>query len=295
MLSLGGGVDISARSEPRLRMRSGLAISVFVHATILTLGLFFAGVNPFDSLPAEAITVDIVSPNEVEGFGEPGAPASAPEAAPSFEPSMPAPRAAAPPPSPRPQPAPQATPQATQRPNQRTTRQALAPPQAVPTPPQAVPTPPPFVPQMQPPPETPPPAEPREPTPADMFGMPLTMPDGKLGGGFDAPAIDTAKIERDDIAAFRNHLKSCSTLPAGINPADKGKIVLRIHLKPNGTLAAPPEPIEIGGASSIGPALFASAIAALRKCQPYNMLPADRYKEWKIIDLSFTAQNFTAE
>src|SRR6202011_1500500 len=49
MLSTGGGVDISARNEPRLRMRSGLAISVIVHATILTLGLFFAGVSPFDS------------------------------------------------------------------------------------------------------------------------------------------------------------------------------------------------------------------------------------------------------
>ena len=31
-----------------------------------------------------------------------------------------------------------------------------------------------------------------------------------------------------------------------------------------------------------------SAINALRACQPYTMLPADRYGEWKALDLIFT-------
>jgi hypothetical protein len=34
--------------------------------------------------------------------------------------------------------------------------------------------------------------------------------------------------------------------------------------------------------------LMQSAIRALRKCQPYNMLPPDKYKDWKTLDLSFT-------
>jgi hypothetical protein len=35
-----------------------------------------------------------------------------------------------------------------------------------------------------------------------------------------------------------------------------------------------------------------SAIAAITACQPYTMLPADKYQEWKVLDLDFTPQNF---
>jgi hypothetical protein len=37
-----------------------------------------------------------------------------------------------------------------------------------------------------------------------------------------------------------------------------------------------------------GPLLMQGAIKALEACQPYAMLPADRYGEWKVLDLSFT-------
>ena len=36
-----------------------------------------------------------------------------------------------------------------------------------------------------------------------------------------------------------------------------------------------------------------SAINALTKCQPYTMLPADKYKQWKTLDLVFYPLNFT--
>jgi hypothetical protein len=35
-----------------------------------------------------------------------------------------------------------------------------------------------------------------------------------------------------------------------------------------------------------------SAMEALEKCQPYAMLPANRYQEWKVLDLSFTPRDF---
>jgi hypothetical protein len=35
-----------------------------------------------------------------------------------------------------------------------------------------------------------------------------------------------------------------------------------------------------------------SAISALQSCQPYAMLPADQYNEWKVLDLSFTPLDF---
>jgi hypothetical protein len=57
-------------------------------------------------------------------------------------------------------------------------------------------------------------------------------------------------------------------------------------------LASPPQllrPI----ASPKERALMEGAIEALQKCQPYTMLPADRYKDWKSIDLTFFPMNFS--
>jgi hypothetical protein len=261
---------LSEKIEPKLFRGSGFAISCIGHMAILALGLIFAGVSPFDPAPVEAITVDIVSPNEVAGIGEPGAAATAP----SFEPVAPTSRAQPPPPS---------QPQATPPPDPRPARQAADPSGAAASS---------LMPWLQPPPEPPPPAEPHEPSAADMFGLPLTMPDGSLGGSFDAPATDRANIANENIAAFHNHLKTCSRLPAGVNKTDNFKVVLRIRLGPDGTLATPPEPIWVEEQSRGGGALYQSAVAALRKCQPYNMLPPDKYSEWKVFDLSFTPQNF---
>src|SRR5262249_38996137 len=119
-----------AQKQPKLFIGSGFAISCIGHMAILTLGLIFVGANPFDSAPTAAITVDIVSPDEVEtGAGTAGAaPAGAPETAPSFEP-----------PAPQPQPALQSAPQATPPSDSLATRQALAPTQAMPSPPSSMP------------------------------------------------------------------------------------------------------------------------------------------------------------
>jgi hypothetical protein len=35
-----------------------------------------------------------------------------------------------------------------------------------------------------------------------------------------------------------------------------------------------------------------AAKQALEACQPYAMLPADKYDEWKVLDLDFTPQDF---
>jgi hypothetical protein len=64
---------------------------------------------------------------------------------------------------------------------------------------------------------------------------------------------------------------------------------LRIFLKPDGTLAAPPQPIRIEGLlRGGGRELYLSIVAALRECQPYNMLPPNKYDEWKAFEISFT-------
>jgi hypothetical protein len=63
-------------------------------------------------------------------------------------------------------------------------------------------------------------------------------------------------------------------------------------MTPEGKLAASPILIE-ASASAKGPALMQGAVTALQACQPYAMLPVDRYGEWKVLDLSFTPQDFS--
>ena len=122
--------------------------------------------------------------------------------------------------------------------------------------------------------------------------LPVEPPKGKPGDDFDAPASKTADIESSLIAEFRRHLKACSKLPESIAPSDKLRITLRVLMTPDGKLAADPILIE-ASASAKGPALMQGAVAALEACQPYAMLPVDRYGEWKVLELSFTPQDFS--
>ena len=46
---------------------SGVVISALGHVVVLGVGLIFAGANPFDNAPVEAIAVDIVSADEIDG------------------------------------------------------------------------------------------------------------------------------------------------------------------------------------------------------------------------------------
>ena len=251
--------------------------------------LIFAEVHPFGSVTAEPIAVDIVSPAEVPNKPEP-LPEPKAEPSDSFDLSS----KSAPPSSPAPAAAQNAVarPQkqaalSTPRPDRQQIQQASAQPQPPST--------------SQPPPTSPSPAFiPPEPDLSVkyqvMLGLPPDMPQGipqdKPGDGFDAPASKTADIASSLVSEFRRRLKTCSKLPGSVAPSDKLTIKLRVFMTLEGKLAAEPVLIE-ASASEKGPALMQSAISALEACQPYQMLPADRYGEWKVLDLSFTPQDFS--
>ncbi len=132
-----------------------------------------------------------------------------------------------------------------------------------------------------------------------MLGLPPDMsPDlpparsgDRAGEPFDGPASAQADIASSLVAEFRRHLRTCLKLPPSIAPSDKLKIKLRVFMTLEARLAADPVLIE-ASASPKGPALMQGAISALQGCQPYAMLPADRYGEWKVLDLSFTPLDF---
>lgn len=273
--------------EPRLLVRLGVAASVIGHMAVLTLGLLFADAHPFESVPSEAISVDIVAPDEAKALPKPADPPQ-PVQPPKPDPidfSQMLPQQ----PAQQPQQQPQTAAAAASRPNpppgaqQTASLRQNAKPQGAGG---AQPTPSPQAPSQPPPaPQAP------EPDITVKYGVMLGLPSGNDYGGVDASAFDVAKIKTDDIAAFRRHLKTCSSLPASVAPTDKIRIVLRVLLSRDGRLAAEPALIE-ASASAKGPLLMQKAMGALQACQPYAMLPADKYNEWKVLDLSFTPQDF---
>ena len=132
-----------------------------------------------------------------------------------------------------------------------------------------------------------------------MLGLPPELPPPAASAGkgsdsdFDATASTVTDISSSVITEFRRHLKTCSKLPASVASSDNLMVKLRVLMTPDGRLAADP---LVGGGSANPKALdlLRSAIDALKACQPYAMLPADRYGEWKVLDLNFTPRDFSS-
>ncbi|WP_334419182.1 MULTISPECIES: hypothetical protein [unclassified Bradyrhizobium] len=258
--------------------------------SLLTLFLLFSEVHPFGTVTAEQVPVEIVTPQEIPEQPKPAEQQAAetrPEPAPTPQPDfslLETPAAASPhPPSGQLQPPPQK-------------QAALAAPR--PAPPQPVAQPPsqPAAPAYTPP----------EPDISIKYHVLLGLPPdlslqpqapaqarNKDDDKFDGPATEAADISSTLIAEFRRHLKTCSKLPASLSGTDDVKVKLRVLMTPDGRLAAEPILIE-ASASMKGPLLMQGAIRALSACQPYVMLPVDRYGEWKVLDLSFTPQDLTS-
>jgi outer membrane biosynthesis protein TonB len=290
-------------------IRSGIAASAIGHLSVLAMVLILAEVHPFSSVTAEPITVDIVSPSEAPPPPKIEETPPTPKVPDSFDLSEKSAPAAQPPPQAAAEPAQAAAEpaQAAASPAQPAvppeqaaaqSKQPAAPP-AQPAQSQTAPSPSPSPSQqaMVPsPPSLPSPSAvpaviPQEPDVSIKYHVLLGLPNDHVGG-FDAPAYKTADVDDSHIAAFRRHLKTCSILPKSVAPSDGIKIMLRINMTPDGRLASEPILVE-ASASAKGPALMQSAIHALQACQPYAMLPADRYGEWKVLDVSFTPQDFT--
>lgn len=286
-----------------------MVASVFVPLMLLALIFLYSEVHQFDPVAADTVPVEIVTPQEVakaEIKPEPDpvpSPSPTPELQlPSFDKPVdaakPEPSAQAPqkqqsaaqkqltPPAPKPSPAP--PPAAAEQPS------APPAPQTPPMPQQQAAASPPAYAQPEPdlsvkynvmlglPPDisVKPPA-----------GAPSAPGPGK--DSFDAAATEQADVGSSVVAEFRRHLKTCMKLPATLSTGDDVRIKLRVFMKPDGKLAASPLLIE-ATASEKGPLLLKSATDALQTCQPYAMLPRERYGEWKVLDLDFTPRDFSS-
>jgi outer membrane biosynthesis protein TonB len=282
----------SGTMDLRRIIPTDVTASAIAHLSLLALLLLFSDVHPFGSVTAEPMEVNIVAPQDIPEAPEPEKkpePVPTPTPLPDFtlldKPATPT----------APQPAAKSQPSGRQQ-----KQAALAPP---PSAPQAAAA------QPQPPAAQPAPAY-KQPEPdvtlkyQVLLGLPPDLSPAlpptppaspqardRAGDNFDAPATQTADVASSVTAAFRRHLRTCSKLPAGLAGADDVRVKLRVLMTQDGKLAADPILIE-ASASMKGPLLMQGAISALQACQPYAMLPADRYGEWKVLDLSFTPQDF---
>jgi hypothetical protein len=296
-------------------IRTDIAASAVVHLTLVALIVLISEVHPFHAPPSDTVAVDIVTPEELkkeeERAPEP-VPTPTPTPTPDFrlpeftvndkldETTPPATKAPPEKQAAQQQPAPRPSPQPSPPPRE---RDANAQPQPTPQPqpPQAQP-----VPQPQPAPQQAPSYTPPEPDVTVKYGVMLGLPDvspplssdavkdapkDNVGGARDTVA---AKLSSEVVAELYRHLRSCAKLPAEVSRSDKVHIKLRTFMTTDGRLAAEPALIEASASPSKGLAMMQSAKSALLACQPYTMLPADKYQEWKVLDLTFTPKDFGA-
>lgn len=275
-------------------VRPETAASAIAHLSIVALVFVYAQGRPLGGMPSQSVTIDIVTPDEIEHKAEPALPkppqwptdlnaSTKPAETPALPPATLAAdparqaaqsnrkNAAARPPVPSPQSQPQAqAPQPVSAP-------AAAPPSSAYLPP--------------------------EPDVTVKYRVPLGLPEalppsvlsadtGDKKSDPDNAAVRT-DVNADMIAAFRARIRQCAKLPSSLSPSDDLMIKLRILMRPDGRLAAAPM-VKEGTAALKAVDLKDGAVAALAACQPYTMLPPEKYNEWKVIDVTFTPRDFSS-
>ena len=303
--------------ELRSIIRTDVAASAIAHLTLVALIILISEVRPFHAAAPETVAVDIVTPEQVkqeEAKAEEKAKEEAKDQPPEPDLKLPkldvtekdnaetTPKPAAKQQAPSPQPSPEPQPPAQQPPQQQPAQKPRnAQPQL-----QSQPTPQPA--QMMPQPAQQPPSQAAAPPAYQapqpdvtvkygvMLGLPPELPmelpkEAPKEDGGDAKDSIAAKLPPEIIAELRRHLRSCAKLPAGLSPTDNIHIKLRTVFATDGTLAREPILME-APPSAKGVALVKSAMSAVQNCQPYKMLPSDKYQEWKVLDLPFSPRDF---
>jgi hypothetical protein len=176
-------------------------------------------------------------------------------------------------------------------------------PEEKPAPP---PEPPPQVAETKPPPAPPVPRQrPRPEPPQPQFNVdsvlalldsrapkaPTPPPEAQVAEapqkGLGAQTASTLDL-RD---ALLSQIRECWNVPVGAPTPEKLIVQVRVFLARDGSLAQPPllEP-QTRAAAASNPYMRTAAEAALRAvnvCEPYKLLPADRYDAWREIVMTF--------
>ena len=277
----------SPAMEVRQFIRPNIALSVIVHLSLVAVVVIYTEVRPFRPAVVDQVPVDIVIADEPDKKPPDPQPTPKPSPSPDFSilarPDSPA--ASSPAASPPQQPAPPKS-QPPAQPQQALQQPSLQPQAAMPS--QAAPAAPAYA---APEPDLTIKYHVMLGLPEDLSPTAASSGDKQGEGGDTGPAAGNLATNLVDL--LRRHLRTCSKLPAALSSSDNVAVKLRVQMTPDGRLASEPVLIE-GSASMKGVELMRGAVAALAACQPYSELPADRYGEWKLLDLSFTPHDFNS-
>jgi colicin import membrane protein len=101
-----------------------------------------------------------------------------------------------------------------------------------------------------------------------------------------APTAIGKQLSMSELDALRARLAQLWNPPAGASNPEELVVQIRIRLKPDGTLAAPPGVISYGQ-SARSVAARDSAVRAVMRGQPFDMLKPEHYEQWKDIEITF--------
>lgn len=278
-----GTDDLSSETGgSRLLTRLGVGSSILIHIAVLGWIVFGTGVRLYNPSPAEAIAVELVTPQEAEPRAKPEEAKQKKKNDTLTDLDLSIPKPTMP------------DDQANKNLSLPASATSAAAKQSAPAKQQQAPAAP-----SQPAAAQPPPPPPQQTMTFAANAPAVAQPDlgekystmlGLSDAGF-SPDTLAAKIDTGTVNIFRAHLRKCLQMPPSVTTDDKVRIVLRVALSPEGNLMASPALIE-ASASPKGPLLMQGAIKALQACQPYDMLPVDKYKEWRVLDLRFTPRDF---
>jgi colicin import membrane protein len=99
-------------------------------------------------------------------------------------------------------------------------------------------------------------------------------------------AAGEAQLSLSELEALRARLAQLWTVPAGAKDPQELVVLVRIKLNRDGKLAAPPVVLS-SGTSPLFMAARDSAIRALFRGQPYDMLKPEHYEQWKDVEITF--------
>jgi colicin import membrane protein len=101
-----------------------------------------------------------------------------------------------------------------------------------------------------------------------------------------APSTMAALLSQSELDALRARLGQLWTPPAGAKNAEELIVQVRIRLSPDGRLADWPI-VTASGKSTIAVAARESAVRAILRGQPFDMLKPEHYEQWKDIEITF--------
>jgi outer membrane biosynthesis protein TonB len=98
----------------------------------------------------------------------------------------------------------------------------------------------------------------------------------------------SAQISLSELDALRQRLAQLWSPPAGAKDPQELVVVFRIKLNRDGRIAPGPWPqLVASGNTPLAIAARESAARALNRGQPYDMLKAEHYEQWKDIEITF--------